>query len=72
MTVDIPTAAFLRLHRKMRAAMNKNETPHAAMLATFEMDPSLPILGIPQLGLTPTGALFASAELPCRTSGASR
>jgi hypothetical protein len=57
---------------KIRAATKKKETPHAAILATFEIEPSFPILGIPQDGLTPTGALVELAEMGSKTVEASR
>lgn len=56
MKVNIPTAAFRLLQWCTRKITKNMLTPHAAMLATLEIDPSVFIRGMPHDGLIPTGA----------------
>ena len=73
-----PTAAFLRLVQAIKVtikkmlnlhatifAMSPNESPGGPQNTTVEV----PTCGMPQAGLTPTGALEASVERPVRIDG---
>jgi len=66
---DAPTAALLRVVMIMRVATKIMLRPQAIMLAMFPTEPSVPALRVPQLGLTPTGAMVASAEGPVSVVG---
>jgi hypothetical protein len=69
---DAPTAALRRLQMYMRKTMKSRLTPQAAMFATLEMDPSCPSLGMPHVGLTPTGAEIEGIEGLLSVDGESR
>lgn len=62
---NLPTAAFLLLHSKMRMTTTNTLRPHATMFATFPIEPFVPALGMPHNGFMPMGADVGSAEAPC-------
>jgi hypothetical protein len=65
--VHIPTAAFLLVVEAMRNATTMALKADTTMFATFPTEPLAPTLGIPQSGLTPTGAVWGSEEFPSKT-----
>ncbi len=67
---DLPTAAFRLLVVKIRKTVNSTLSAQARILAMLANEPSTPTKGIPQEGLTPTGADLGSADTPVRTVGA--
>ena len=73
-----PTAAFLRLVQAIKATTKKMLNPHATIFAMLPNESpdgppnstvDVPTRGMPQAGLTPTGALEASVERPVRIDG---
>lgn len=69
---DAPTAALRRLQMYMRKTTKNTLTPQAAMFAALEMDPSCPSLGMPHVGLTPTGAEIEGIDGLLSVDGESR
>jgi hypothetical protein len=65
---NLPTAAFLLLHSRMRITTTNTLTPHAMMFATFPIEPFVPALGMPHDGFIPIGADVGSAEAPCNVA----
>jgi hypothetical protein len=63
---NVPTAAFLRLEKTMRATTTMTLKPQAIMLATLPSEPSVCTNGIPHSGFTPTGAVAGLADKPVR------
>lgn len=63
---NIPTAAFLRLEKTMRATTTMTLRPQTIMLAMFPSEPFVCTNGIPHSGFTPTGAVAGLADKPVR------
>jgi len=66
---NAPTAAWRRLQATMRKVTNSTLTPQATILATFPTELSYPNLGIPHVGLIPTGAEAEGIERFVRLEG---
>ena len=64
----IPTAAFRLWQCAIRKPVKSMLTPHAAMLATLDTEPPWFSRGMPQDGLTPTGADEVGIESPVSVS----
>lgn len=62
-----PTAAFRRLTPQIKNTVNTMLKAQAMMFAMFAIDPFAPTKGIPQVGLTPTGAVAGFAETDSKT-----